>query len=199
MRSKKDPWSVQQRFGFQDDDLKNPNHDEIMIWLDKNIDRLITEDCFYQRYLKYWQSSCEDTIARESEGEVFSIDSLPYDPVITEKTWEYVITNQTYKSKFTVGFVDFLITVQFPVVWSRPTDDTAWRRYENQEFFHNIATEEQNLAFEIKTTIPSLGELIRQVRMYETYLPGISFYVVSADNRYVEMLKSQNIGFVKYK
>ena len=35
--------TLQQRFGFLDEDLKAPTHDEIMSWLTANIDQVIIE------------------------------------------------------------------------------------------------------------------------------------------------------------
>jgi hypothetical protein len=49
--------------------------------------------------------------------------------------------------------------------------------------------------FEIKSSIPSIGELIRQIRMYQTYQKG-RYVVVSPDARWERMLDSQRIGFI---
>lgn len=35
--------TLQQKLGFFDDDLKNPTHDEILIWLDKNINEVVDQ------------------------------------------------------------------------------------------------------------------------------------------------------------
>jgi len=52
-------------------------------------------------------------------------------------------------------------------------------------------------AFEVKTVIPSLGELIRQIKMYRAYDKS-KFFVVSPDDRFVKVLNEQGIGFLKY-
>ena len=54
-----------------------------------------------------------------------------------------------------------------------------------------------NIAIEIKTAIPSLGELVRQIRMYQTYLK-VKFIIVCPDDRFAEPLRSQGIHFYKY-
>lgn len=50
--------------------------------------------------------------------------------------------------------------------------------------------------FEAKVTIPSQGELFRQLRYYQTYQPGI-YVVVSSDDTYAETIRKQGIKFVK--
>jgi len=42
MRSKK-PNTLQQKLGFLDEDLKKPKHDDLMLWLDKNIEIILNE------------------------------------------------------------------------------------------------------------------------------------------------------------
>jgi hypothetical protein len=51
--------------------------------------------------------------------------------------------------------------------------------------------------FEVKTTIPSLGELIRQIRLYQSYVNG-TWFVVCGDNKFESQLKNQGIGFIQY-
>ena len=48
--------------------------------------------------------------------------------------------------------------------------------------------------FEVKATLPSAGELIRQIRMYQEYVQG-EWVVVSPDDRHRSILESQGIRF----
>jgi len=48
--------------------------------------------------------------------------------------------------------------------------------------------------FEVKATLSSAGELIRQIRMYQEYVQG-EWVVVSPDNRHRGLLESQGILF----
>lgn len=43
--------TLQQRFGFKDEDLKTPMHDEIMMWLDKNAEKIIN-NLFFEPWAK---------------------------------------------------------------------------------------------------------------------------------------------------
>lgn len=42
--------TIQQRFGFLDNDLMTPMHDEMILWLDNNIESIISD-----LFLKDWQ------------------------------------------------------------------------------------------------------------------------------------------------
>lgn len=184
MENKKDPWTLQQKFGFQDDDLKSPKHDDIMVWLDTNIERI-----FKERFIKYfiaeWNESVEKTKKTVGDISGYSENVLPGEIQI-KKIWEMPIVNKNY----TIGFIDFVISFEYPKLLC-----TNQYRSIVQEAY--IDWKMDSFAFEVKTVIPSVGELIRQIRMYQTYF-NYTFYVVAPDDKYEQVLKSQNIGFVKY-
>ena len=50
--------------------------------------------------------------------------------------------------------------------------------------------------FEIKATLPSAGELIRQIRMYQEYVQG-QWVVVPPDNRHRGILESRGSSFTR--
>lgn len=55
-----------------------------------------------------------------------------------------------------------------------------------------------HIAFEVKTAIPNLGELLRQIRLYQHYSrPGTHYVVVSPDDRDSSLLNDQ--GILLYK
>ena len=53
-------------------------------------------------------------------------------------------------------------------------------------------------AIEVKSKIPSIGELIRQINFYRNYTGG-RWIVVSPDDRYADVLRAQDIQFYKCK
>jgi hypothetical protein len=58
--------------------------------------------------------------------------------------------------------------------------------------------EEMQVAFEVKVEINSAAEVIQQINCYRTYLrPNTSFVVVSPDDRYRDIIESQDISFYK--
>jgi hypothetical protein len=63
--------------------------------------------------------------------------------------------------------------------------------------FVDVFCERYRVAIEVKTEIPSIGELIRQVHFYRTYLNTV-WVVVSPDDRAAQILQDQGIQFFKY-
>lgn len=88
--SKRKAKTLQQRFGFMDEDKKRPQHDETMLWLDANMESIIRSlegDDWDQeniwRQIEYHRSQC---------GEMPPPPPKPA-PVIKEKTWEWGMGN----------------------------------------------------------------------------------------------------------
>jgi hypothetical protein len=168
--------TLQQRFGFQDSDLKSPDHDQIMIWLDTYAEEIV------KLILKYdgnWENQNDPNIKHLIER----IGEPPEKPSLKiKKVWEYAVTG---RNGFMVGFIDMLVEVDLPYL------DLHREKW--------MATSTRtSVFFEVKTTIPSLGELIRQIRMYQEYIGKRKFYVVASDSKYVKQLNQQGIGFIKY-
>lgn len=118
-----------------------------------------------------------ETISKETDK--------PY--VIKKVKWEHQIvyesTNKTYKS--VVGFVDILVIV-------------SGEFYDHKE--NVVFNEEREIFIEVKTEIPSLGELIRQMRAYQSYGSWNTRYlIVSPDDSHAIMLNKQGFMFYKYK
>jgi hypothetical protein len=84
-----------------------------------------------------------------------------------------------------VGYVDIVAQIKGKFYFN----DT--KEYEDSERYAFI---------EVKTEIPSLGELIRQMRAYQSYNQKSSYYIiVSPDDRHIETLHKQGFYFYKYK
>jgi len=101
---------------------------------------------------------------------------------MVQKTWEKPVMS----GKYTVGFVDLFA-------------------FTNEGYNYRIPSDYKRcgICFEVKTSIPSLGELIRQIRMYQQYVRsgewGLPiFVVVSPDARFADALRSQGIEFYHY-
>lgn len=174
--------TIQQRFGFQDDDLKTPKHDEMMLWLDACLVDVVGA------ILTPWDDGRERAREKGCPAEILSERPVP---MLEGRTWEYPIADQKYGgSKYIIGFVDMRARYAAPHL-SQWTSDNEWHWSNPSDYLY----------FEVKTTIPSLGELIRQIRMYQEYIATRErgrFYVVSPDARFKEPLHSQGIGFVHY-
>lgn len=57
---------------------------------------------------------------------------------------------------------------------------------------------QHSIGVEVKSKMPTLGELIRQIHFYSKYKSISKWIVVSPDDRYASLLKDQGIYFYKY-
>lgn len=102
---------------------------------------------------------------------------------IMERKWEHEIIEEVHyyasNKKMVVGFVDLFVS-----------------------FLRDIDKEENIwpcVYFEVKTEIPSLGELLRQLNFYKVYLKSKpTFVIVSPDERFEKVIQEQGFYFYKY-
>lgn len=201
MTSKYDPNrnTLQSKFGFQDEDLKTSKHDEIMLWFDANADKLLLPHFA----IKYQDNKRDDLLKRIKDKE-FRLEDVSFDipippsktePKVHKKIWEYPVMS----GNFTVGFIDLLVEYTTPRLTYRGVNHIYNIPLIQNSFEWIIENDLMAIAIEVKSVMPSIGELIRQIRMYQTYVPNISFFVVSPDDRFASALQSQGIGFIKYE
>lgn len=65
--------------------------------------------------------------------------------------------------------------------------------------FVDLYVQSHGIAIEVKTEIPNVGELLRQINFYRNYFGGPRWIVVSPDDRYKDVLKAQGIHFYKFQ
>lgn len=275
--------TLQQRLGFFDDDLKKPEHDDIIKWTDKNMESIL----FKLYGLENWSDKAKDDlkgkvekiISKDLSDEKESLEKLksefdkqseflkkdkvdltkePDDswkkervarqekefkeqkskieksekkiiyleafkglgnelpkrdkPRITEKIWEYTVTNQShnqntgYKSaKNIIGFVDMKVNFIFNKLTvtgidfkeEKITGKIEWSQTEKRHHDSNKLLN-HNVFIEVKTQITTLGELFRQLNTYKEYLQG-DFLVVCPDDSEKETIESQGFRFIKFE
>lgn len=117
-----------------------------------------------------------------------SIGALPIRDGSIVKIWEKPILSGAY----TIGFVDMQVAVR-PCVLCIPD---GWPRSSAISFDQELSREEVHM-IEVKPEIRSLGEVIRQIRMYQTHCSGAKFHVCCPDSRFEKQLAAQKIGFIK--
>lgn len=118
--------------------------------------------------------------------------------LIQSKVREKTLLAEHYKSNTVVGFLDLQVVADIPVglnvqIKKYPAgypNGVATRPY------WSWSCERRTLNFEIKTAIPNLGDLLRQINVYREYQSG-HYYVVCPDDRFIEELKQEKIGFIK--
>lgn len=177
-----------------DEDLRTPSHDAIMVWLHENTERVCRS--LLDVEIDSQRSQFTSSINRLTEEDLGLImkdlgkDELGF-TVKTFSKWEAPVKS----GNVIIGFIDLLSEVSAsgcPWVnrydhYGTPVVDV---RHGNG---YNVT-----IAFEVKTTIRSLGETIRQINTYRAYMRSDTrFCIVSPDDRFRAILESQGILFVK--
>ncbi|HYG01658.1 MAG TPA: hypothetical protein VD927_04390 [Chryseosolibacter sp.] len=83
------------------------------------------------------------------------------------------------------------IKLEFPV-----TDHGYYRNF--IVGFADLYCQQLSIGIEVKTELPVIGDLIRQIQFYRKYLPG-TWIIVSPDDRHAGILREQDIWFYKYE
>jgi hypothetical protein len=226
--------TIQQRFGFMDEDLKKPKHDELMTWLNDNVEEKIFEwlnipsewtkeeieqakrygtsnragkiqslQKELEREKSYLGFDNNEERKRERDERIsilekqieqasgsIRISNTPNKPPvrITKKEWEKPIKSNDY----IIGFIDMVVHFQVPQISiSLELTENGWSAKWISSY-----TGENRINFEVKTEIPSLGELIRQINMYKSY-GAKNIFVVAPDDTHKKTLQEQDIGFIK--
>jgi hypothetical protein len=170
-----------ERLGFNDADLKNPKHDDIMMWLDAYLREKVAN-----QPQKHW--SPERITALRKCG--LPIDE-PDDPeVILEIKWEYPVMNKQYL----VGFIDLVSQLTTSVGLS--VDNYYHEGILRHEW--ECAYRTNTTAYEVKSTMPTAGEVIRQVNTYRQYTDITHWCVVAPRCDYVDILTAQEIDFLQF-
>jgi hypothetical protein len=133
----------------------------------------------------------------------FSGLTLPQRPLfaVDKVVWELPLQTD---SKFLVGFVDLYVEVRQPQLALTGytyadgcTGLAGYRHAPDPRTLRAVVSDHwppMPVYFEVKATLPSAGELLRQIRMYQEYVQG-EWVVVSPDDRHRRILASQGIQF----
>lgn len=171
-------------------------HDEIVMWCDENADSIV--QAFAPRHLFDW--SDED---RADWKKVMGDSVIPPRPapIAKQKTWERPITD----SGKIVGYIDLSIDVYASgVTWDNEQTRSSWpppKPITGSARVCALRPHDENnrplrVNIEVKPVIESLGEVIRQIRRYQVYSPGV-WVICSPDTRHEKIIKEQRIGFLK--
>ncbi len=161
------------------DDLKSPLHDEIMLWLDKNAERLLLEKPpeFYAGRIMAETHGWE-----HARGKIVAA-------MLENKKWQQPIRNE---DRAIIGFVDMVCTMRCDLELPEYYKERSRGKPE-------VPRGILNCCVMVRPSIPSLSQLFREINTCKVYLePPTQFYVVSPDDRYSDILESQGIMFIKY-
>lgn len=189
--------TMSQKFGFMDPDLATPQHDAIMLWLDETLTKVFADKTF-DKFPDHQWLSLDDENAELTwmlkNGKIVVSPSVQVQAII-RKIWECPIVDKT----FTIGFADMRLNYAKCGLSHRSAKEALAQGAQPPILIENsspITWLTQSRYFEVKPSIPSLGEVIRQVRMYQTYTAGAEWWIVSPDARFREQIEAQGIKFL---
>lgn len=193
-----------QQIGFWDSEVSNPDHDAICIWAYKNADAIF-RSVQPQKFDREWSDSdvkypnhdnCQGNI--DSAKAFIAANPRP-NPRIAKMSLEYVLKSYTGYRDSTerlTGYADLVIETRAPIIapsyTARRGSDDIFSGFELQ-----WSERAPSILVEVKSALPTLGELMRQIQLYRTVFNG-DFVVICPDDSYAEILAEQGITFIGY-
>lgn len=189
-----------QQLGFWDtevgDPIRGPRHDDLCFWAQDNsleIARHVHKNFFDRGWLR---CDIQDSGDYPDEIRVFCEKNNRPSPRIVKTTLETVLqTRSGYQGNFVriVGYADLIIEIERPIVDERSAGSVtiAWDSALD-------GRKPASILIEAKSSIPILGDLLRQLNLYRTAFFG-EIAVVSPDDRYAEKIREQGFHFVKHE
>jgi len=189
-----------QQLGFWDSEVNDPirglQHDGICFWAqDKSLEiaRHVHKDFFDRGWLR-----CDIRDSGDNPNAIreFCEKNKRPAPKIVKTRLETVLqTRSGYQGNFLriVGYADLIIEIERPVV-----DERSNRALEICWDSTLDGRKPASILVEVKSSIPILGDLLRQLNLYKTTFDG-AIVVVSPDNRYAEKIREQGFHFVKHE
>ena len=207
-----------ERFGFNDPELTTPEHDEMFIVcmnsVQKIVDLVVESDKRFSTWRRMVQNLDDGQLLYASGNHD---DRSPYIPFAKE---EYLYTSQmvtpekpiTSGNNFIIGFIDVFIHAKLGVClvddpMSPFKSHVVYGGYNakmediydyNLDEIDNIPID-FNIMIEIKPSIQSAGELIRQMQTYRQYAKGdVVFVVISKTTGFKDILAQADIMLINY-
>lgn len=199
---------VNQQLGFWDVEVSKPDHDTICLWAYRNpetIFRAVCPDMFDRPWIPtevHFDRDHQDDKAKALAKTFAEANPRP-NPRICTKALEYVLKSYTgYGDRLEkiVGYADLFLETETPCIF--PTYKPSSKGYSQDEFDNFTLGWSRDrpaprILVEVKSVMPTMGELMRQINLYRTAFGG-RFVVVSPDDGYADILKEQGVTFVKY-
>lgn len=183
-----------QQLGFWDTEVSETPHDKIQIWAYENADYIFREVC-PDLFERGWRTGDLPRISSYNAqsiweaAKVFAEQNPRPLPRVWRKDIEPVLKRRTGyqdRNEQLVGYADLIFHTHTPILTLLDGNDTIGIEWEHGP----------SLLLEVKSKMPTLGELMRQLQLYRTGFNG-KLIVVSPDDRYASILAEQEIHFIK--
>ncbi|WP_299347255.1 hypothetical protein [uncultured Pseudoxanthomonas sp.] len=200
-----------QQIGFWDAEVKSPDHDTVCLWAYQNADAIFRA-AYPEQFGRDWTSHDLDTPAyNDAQRETIVQASLDFanstprpSPRVAKRSLECVLRSYTGVRgdiERIVGYADVLIETELPRVGFTYTEQSNGHGHRNQVFsgceLAWTSDRAPRILVEAKATLPTVGELMRQLQLYRTAFSG-KIMVVCPNDRYASILNEQGVHFMKY-
>lgn len=183
------------QIGLWDSEVALPKHDDICLWVYEHAEdvlRALRPFLFQPEWL-------DRELRSEASPEVaaaFRASTPRTPPFIVHRELEAALIPRDEPGRGArgwrapVGYGDVLLR------YTAPRPCAVYGRSDAIESF-SIHRDTFELLIEVKTVLPTLGELLRQLNLYATAFPGYQA-VVAPDDRYADILREHGFGFLRY-
>jgi hypothetical protein len=188
--------TMSERLGFQDPDLSTPEHDAMVFWTKAYLKDYFAFKSYEGFDLEEFEKKLDiaeahwpqDKDLRSKLKETASSFFMETDDFCQIRL-EHPIVN---RSGFILGYADIMAQSL------RITFNVSPTNYCGEKLKPNIDKWTPSPIYvEVKPKIYSFGELIRQIRTYQTVTSGNQWYVASPDTRFEEAIRDEGIEFIQ--
>jgi hypothetical protein len=186
-----------QQIGFWDDELSSPDHDHIQVWTHKNIEkvlRLAIPEEFDRDWGPREVTYSSDNGVSDDQWTALKAKAIAEHPRPNPKAnkieLEYTLVKRhghNGQLEQIVGYADLMVHIGIPGLSAH-----------DEEPFQVWFGGKDRILVEVKSKLPTLGELMRQINLYREAHRG-KVVVVSPDDSYAEVLATQGVQFLKYE
>jgi hypothetical protein len=220
VRRKKEKEDQPQLIHF-DNELINPLHDEILLWVHNNATDIINQ-IFYVDWTKEELSSlCRskkilmeiaiEKHGKESEQAKIASDichihlkQVPHKPQLKVKTkyWSYPVMTSDNKLYFIDMKIEFEDYTWLHDVKMKQSDKRFLSKYEfiidRDDVQWYCKAVENSLNIEVIAEFKSLSSILRKIKLCQGHEAGGQYCIVSPDDKFEIAIKDQGFFFVKY-
>jgi len=198
---------VNKQLGFWDSEVSTPSHDTICLWAYQNPE-IIFRAAHPEMFDHPWQKNevhlpFQKEDATRDQAKAFADATPRPNPRITTKTIEYVLKNYTgYGDRFEriVGYADLMIETEIPyisAIFKANPNGYGEEVFDQFRIGWSRRADAPWILVEVKSVMPTVGELLRQINLYRTAFKG-KCVLVCPDDTFADILAEQNVTFIKY-
>ena len=176
MKNQKRTGTLIEKMGFKDKDIKESTHDEICLFL---ADKLSLSGFLTRHNIILINSKNSGHNRKATPDEFINNVNIEFEKAI--------ITERGYN----IGFLDILITL--------PDYNYEYRFVEETSKNKINPTPIRKIVIEVKSKMPSFGEIVREVNFYRCHFhkSQTRFVVVAPSCNFITQLESQGIIYMK--